>query len=322
MYIPWHYWVFLGTAIFHSIACLTEKKAFPPPGKLVDVNGRKIHFCLKGKGEITVVLDHSLGGVEGYLLIEKIAKITRVCIYDRPGYGWSEASHKSRCSATIVSELDSLLTQANIEPPYILVGDSFGSYNMRLYAHQFPHKVRGIVLTDGLHEAAMLKMPFLVKAVNYLFISGFIMSILGSLLGIIRLTGILGIFELIKPELKKFDSQAKQWIKRSFYGHNHWITMTRELINLERSGRQLKVADTLGDLPMISIKSNSFFKPSIFTLFLPLKAIDRLRDKIHYNLKSLSSNYLEIPANNSSHFVWIDEPEIIIKAIKQLVVNG
>ena len=320
MYLSWHYWLFIVTAIYHLIANWKERKN-PPPGKLFNINGKTIHLQIKGEGNLTVVLDHSLGGIEGYLLIDEIAKITKVCIYDRPGYGWSQSSSRNRCSESIVAELDLLLTQAKIEPPYILVGDSFGSYNMRLYAHKFPDKVKAIVLTDGLHEAAMLNMPITVKAVKYLFISGFIMSIFGSLLGIIRLLGTIGIFELIKPELRKFDRQQRQYIKKSFYHHNHWLTMARELINLDRSGHQLKVASNLNNLPIISLKSKSFFKPSIFTLFLPLKTIDKLRDKIHYHLSMLSSNYTEIPAQNSSHFVWIDEPEIIVNAIKRLITD-
>ncbi|MGD1918518.1 MAG: alpha/beta fold hydrolase [Pleurocapsa sp.] len=321
MYISWHHWLFVFTAIFHLIASLRENKILPPLGKLFDINGKKVHLYIKGEGKATVILDHSLGGIEGYFLIDEIAKITRVCIYDRPGYGWSQSSNKSRCSEVIVQELNLLLTKAKIEPPYILVGDSFGSYNMRLYAHKFPDKVKGIILTDGLHEAGMLNMPVMVKAVKYLFTSGFIMSIFGSLLGLIRLMGTIGLFELIKPELKQFDFKQRQRVKRSFYNHNHWLTMARELIDLNKSGRQLKAADNLGDLPIISIKSKSFFKPSVLMILLPLKTINKLRNKIHCNLGLLSKNYTEIPANNSSHFVWIDEPEIIIQAIKKIALS-
>ena len=321
MYISGQYFLLLGTTLFHLVMSWRENKSIPPPGKSIAINNRQVHLWVKGSGTTTVILDSSLGGIEGYFLLESIASLTRICIYDRPGYGWSSPASKPRCSAEIVRELDLLLTKAKIEPPYILVGDSFGSYNMRLYAHKFPHKVKGIVLTDGLHEAAMLNMPVAVKAVKYLFISGFIMSIFGSLLGIIRLLGTIGIFELIKPELRKFDVKQRQRVKKSFYHYNHWITMARELINLDRSGHQLKIANNLGSLPIISIKSKSFFKPSIITTFIPLKAIDKLRDKIHYSLSMLSTNYKEIPANNSSHFVWIDEPEIIVSVVRQLMNN-
>ena len=190
---------------------------------------------------------------------------------------------------------------------------------MRLYAHHFPEKVEGLILTDGLHESGMLNMPLIVKAVKYFFISGFVMSVLGSLLGIIRVMGVIGLFEIIKPELRQFDIKQCQRVKRSFYRHHHWLTMTRELIDLDRSGHQLKVANNLKDLPIVSIKSQTFFKPSILSWLLPIKSIDRLRDKMHYSLSLLSSNYTEIIAAKSSHFVWIDEPEIIIKAIAKLL---
>ncbi|MEL6495663.1 MAG: alpha/beta hydrolase, partial [Cyanobacteria bacterium J06623_7] len=177
------------TAILHRIFCWRESKTLPPPGRAIDLGGYKVHLWVKGHkaaGKPTIILDHSLGGIEGYLLIDRLAELTPVCIYNRPGYGWSEASPQPRCSAQIVRELDLMLTKAQIEPPYILVGDSFGSYNVRLYAHQFPEKVRGLILTDGLHEAGMLNLPWTVVIVKYIFISGFIISIAGSLSGIIR----------------------------------------------------------------------------------------------------------------------------------------
>ena len=95
--------------------------------------------------------------------------------------------------------------------------------------------------------------------------------------------------------------------------------MTRELLNLDRSGHQLKVANNFGDLPSVSIKSRTFFKPSLLSWLLPIKAIDRLRDKMHHNLSSISNHYTEIVATKSSHFVWIDEPEIIIRAVQRLL---
>ena len=317
----WQYLVLIPTTIYHLFCSLKERKTLTPPGKYVDLGGYKVHLWVKGEkqaGRPTIVLDHSLGGIEGYFLIDRLAKLTRVCIYDRPGYGWSDRSPKSRCSQEIVRELDLMLTEAKIEPPYILVGDSFGSYNMRLYAHQFPAKVKGIVLTDGLHESGMLNLPWSIVAVKYLFISGFIMSVLGSLFGIIRLLGTLGVFEIIKPELKQFDVKQRRRVKRSLYGYRHWLTMAQELINLDRSGRQVKVAENLS-VPIISLKSQTFFQPALVTLLLPRKAIDRLRARMRHQLSRLSTNFKSIAASNSSHFVWIDEPEIIFKAVKQLL---
>lgn len=322
MYISLRSLLLIALALLNLIISWWESRIILPPGKLIAINQRRVHLNVQGTGKITVILDHSLGGIEGYFLIEALAKLTRICIYDRPGYGWSQSSWQPRSSQVIIKELDSLLTQANIEPPYILVGDSFGSYNMRLYAHYFPEKVTGLVLTDGLHEAGMLNMPWAIKAVKYFFISGFLMSILGAGLGIIRAMGTIGLFEVLKPELSQYSSQERKIVKSSFYRYQHWLSMARELINLDRSGYQLKVANNLGDLPIISIKSQTFFKPSIFSLLMPLKTINKLRDKMHGHLSLISTNYTEIMATKSSHFVWIDEPEIIISAVQKLLSSS
>lgn len=52
----------------------------------------------------TNVLDHSLGGMEGYLLIDRVAALGRVCIYVRAGYGWSNHSPRPRTSQDIANE--------------------------------------------------------------------------------------------------------------------------------------------------------------------------------------------------------------------------
>jgi pimeloyl-ACP methyl ester carboxylesterase len=309
----------LLTTSYHIFASLQEKQKLQAPGKIINIDGDRLHLYSQGQGKPTVIIDHSLGGIEGYFLIEEIAKITNVCIYDRAGYGWSKPSFKLRNSREIIKELDLLLTKANIEPPFILVGDSFGTYNVRLYAHQFPEKVIGMVLTDGLHETEMLNMPLLITILKIFFLSGFIMATIGSCLGIIRLLGNLKLFELIKPELSKFDRVTLKRVRKSFYSHNHWITMAREIWNLNKSAHQVSVAKDFGNLPIINIKSSCFFKRSPFNFFLPLNSVDKLRDRMHDRLMKLSTNCDRIEATKSSHFVWIDEPELIIQAIERLV---
>ena len=97
--------------------------------------------------------------------------------------------------------------------------------------------------------------------------------------------------------------------------------MSRELWNLDQSGQQLKEADNLGNLPLASIKSQSFFKPSLFTMLTPLKSANRLRDKIHIDLMQLSSISKQLSASNSSHFVWVDEPEVMVAAVEWVLAD-
>lgn len=305
----------VATTFYQAIASWLENRQ-PPPGQLIDVGQCKLHFYVAGEASPTIVLDHSLGGVEGYFLIEKLSKLARVFIYDRAGYGWSDCSPYPRNSQQIVKELDTLLVRAGIEPPYILVGNSFGSYNVRLYAHLFPQKVVGIVLTDGLHETGMLEMSFWLKALKLFFISGFAMSVLGSMLGIVRLLKVFRMFELLKPELCRFPQESRDWVKRSFCRPKHWITMSREMMNLDKSAHQVNIAKHFGTMPIVSIKASSFFKPSFWTLFIPLKSANHLREKMHVELSNLSIDCLQVEASKSGHFVWIDRPDVIIDSVK------
>ena len=321
------YLILLVTTIYNFITTKKENEEQLPPGELIDIGGYRLHLYSKGRGKPTVILDHSLGGLDGYFIIDSLAELTQVCIYDRAGYGWSDSAKPygkkrkivPRNSEIITIELEILLAKAKIEPPYILIGDSFGSYNMRLYAHKHRDKVAGIIFVDGLHESAMLDMPLSIIMLKSLFFSGFLFSAIGAFLGIIRIIGNCGLFEVIKPQLNKFKPDIKDRVKRSFYRPKHWLTMVREMWHLDSSGEYLKTANDLDRIPIINIKSQTFFKKSFFTWFLPLKAIDRLRNRIHENLSLLSTNYSQINASRSSHFVWIDEPELIVNAVVKML---
>jgi pimeloyl-ACP methyl ester carboxylesterase len=183
----------------------------------------------------------------------------------------------------------------------------------------FPEKVSGLVLTDGLHEIGMLNMPLQLKALKLFFLSGFVMSIFGSAFGIIRLLRTCRVFELIKPELRNFSEESRDRVKRSFCLPKHWITMSREIINLDKSSAQVSVAKHFGALPIVSIKAASFFKPAFWTAFIPLRSINQLRDKMHLELSQLSTDCQQVEASQSGHFVWVDQPELLISAVKTAI---
>jgi pimeloyl-ACP methyl ester carboxylesterase len=310
--------ILIATTLYQAIAIYHENRQ-PQPGQLIDVGGYRLHLKVQGDANPTIVLDHSLGGVEGYLLMEALAKISRVCIYDRAGYGWSDRSPYPRTSEHIVQELDTLLIKAGIEPPYVLIGNSFGSYNVRLYAHQFPHKVIGMVLTDALHESGMLNLPVPLRALKQLFLAGFIMSILGASVGIIRLLKRLGLFAGIKPELTHFPPNALYPVQRSFCRPKHWVTMAQEMLNLNTSSHQVRIANQFGTMPIVSIKSASFFKPAFWTPFIPLKQANQVREQMHAELCHLSTHCQPVGATQSSHFVWVDQPDVIVNAVKTIL---
>jgi pimeloyl-ACP methyl ester carboxylesterase len=81
----------------------------------------------------------------------EVSDSTRVCAYDRAGMGWSEMGPQPRDAKQISSELHTLLTKADIEGPYVLVGHSFGGLYMQTYAARYPDKVAGVALVESSH---------------------------------------------------------------------------------------------------------------------------------------------------------------------------
>lgn len=128
--------------------------AYPAPGKRVFVRDHYMHINCRGTGGPTVVMDSGLGGtsLDWARIQPKIAEYTRVCTYDRSGYGWSDSGFGPRTSATLVHELRLLLEAANVMGPYVLVGHSFGGFNVRLFANEYPEDTAGLVLVDAAHE--------------------------------------------------------------------------------------------------------------------------------------------------------------------------
>src|ERR1700730_15267044 len=109
---------------------------YPPPAQMIRVDGHRLHLYCTGRGTPTVVIEPGMGTdwVSWRSVSLKLAEVTRVCVYDRAGYGWSDAGPRPRTAGRIATELHALLTNAEIGGPYILVAHSFGGYVTRIYA--------------------------------------------------------------------------------------------------------------------------------------------------------------------------------------------
>lgn len=142
--------VLLGVT-YQTAATEIDKRTYPPRGQLYNVNGHQMHMVCMGEGSPTVILQ--AGGVAEslwwYWVQNELAVHTKVCAFDRPGLGWSEAVSGMRDPATILSELHALLAEANVPPPYLMAGHSYGGLLTRLYAAQYPQEIKGIVLVDA-----------------------------------------------------------------------------------------------------------------------------------------------------------------------------
>jgi pimeloyl-ACP methyl ester carboxylesterase len=138
-------------AIYQSIATELAERAYPPPGEMVDVGGYSLHINCMGQASPTVVLDSGWGDFSAawVRVQQEVSGTTRICAYDRAGMGWSEMGPEPRDAKQITSELHTLLKDAGIKGPYVLVGHSLGGLSMQTYAHRYPDEVAGVVLVDS-----------------------------------------------------------------------------------------------------------------------------------------------------------------------------
>src|SRR5688572_145377 len=141
----------------------TVMKPPPPPGKLVDVGGWRLHLNCTGSSKgsrPTVVLESGAGdfSFDWSLVQPGISRFTRVCSYDRAGNAWSDLGPRPRTMKQIAYELHTALMKTGSKGPYVLVGQSFGGLLMRTFAAQYRKEVAGMVLVDSTHEDTTLNL--------------------------------------------------------------------------------------------------------------------------------------------------------------------
>lgn len=129
-----------------------------PPGNFVSLDTHRLYYRCTGSGSPVLVIDNGIGGaaVEWTPVQDALALTTRVCTYDRAGYGWSDTGPGPRTTERSVAELRALLRLAGEDGPYLMVGHSFGGFNSRYLAARYPQEVVGIVLIESSHPEQLL----------------------------------------------------------------------------------------------------------------------------------------------------------------------
>jgi pimeloyl-ACP methyl ester carboxylesterase len=128
-----------------------DASAYPPPGQLIDVGGHRLHLHCTGSGSPTVVLEPGGGASSSDFawIAPVVARDTTVCVYDRAGRGWSDATDSPQDGTHIAMDLHALLERAHVPGPYVIAGHSFGGLYAQSFAAQFPDQVAGMVLLDS-----------------------------------------------------------------------------------------------------------------------------------------------------------------------------
>lgn len=154
-------WTFLLVMASNAILVVGQSTApGPAPGAMINVGSHKLHINCVGPidAKPTVVFESGAGAFsQDWLAVQRLlSRGLRTCAYDRAGLGWSDPGPAPRTLKQEVFELHALLEAAKISAPLVLVGQSLGALNVRLYTMEFGKEVAGIVLVDPTDESSML----------------------------------------------------------------------------------------------------------------------------------------------------------------------
>jgi CubicO group peptidase (beta-lactamase class C family)/pimeloyl-ACP methyl ester carboxylesterase len=266
---------------------------------LIDIGaGRKMYLECKGSGSPTVILESGYRndaeiwsaqlepGVS--VVFPEVAKFTRVCAYDRPGT-FLDANHLSRSTPVpmprtardLVSDLHTLLETAHVPGPYLFAAHSFGGIFARLYACTYPNTVVGLLLVDALSEKVR---------------SG------------------------LTPEQWKF------YVNFGFSQPPPGLEKYKEIetLDVNASLDQMKEAATAKPLPPIPVFVLTQGHPFDLSPWQPLPAdfpgaLDKAWHAAQDSLATLTPNAKHRIATKSSHYIQVQEPQLVIDAIKQVV---
>lgn len=147
--------------LYQAVGARADARNYPPPGELVSVGSHRLHLHCMGDGSPTVVLEALSGGTSSYWawVQPEVARTTRVCAYDRAGRGWSDPGVAPADLWGTVGNLHTLLQNAGIEGPYVMVGYSIGGLYARAFTHRYPDEVAALVLLDSAPPRAVRAVP-------------------------------------------------------------------------------------------------------------------------------------------------------------------
>ena len=268
-----------------------------PPGRLVDVGGRLMHLYCIGRGAPTIVIDTGLGGtsLEWDAVMRRLGGPSRVCVYDRAGYGWSQMGPYPRTSSQHANDLYLLLTNAGEAGPFVLVGHSYGGYDMQLFARRYPFLVAGLVLIDASHPQQVerfLAAPYNVRIAP------------SSSYGLVRFGDV--------PKLHPALTRAARDL--AYFQYRNWRsrrTLSYELLGWRDSEAELRAEPPLRPMPLVVLtRGRRVWPPGPHG-----DALEQLWMDLQSELSAQSPTSAHLVARGSGHQIHLDQPDLVAFAV-------
>src|SRR6266850_1778083 len=322
--------VLLVPMVGRSQQAAARSAAAPLPiGELVDVDGHRMHINCTGQGKPAVVLEAGAGAFsfDWGLVQPQVAKMTRVCSYDRAGSAWSELGPNPRTLKQRVYELHELLGNAKVPPPYVLVGHSAGGTIARLFYEKYPDEVAGIVMVECGHEDSLSFINGKLVRQRELskgrpvpearsemsdadrVIAPEVMKQLEQSLEAMGKPTIDPPYNKLPVNIQQIRLWALAEPKHLLADYNPFEGEEAEAMYKKR----LKKEYPLGDLPLIVLhRQEGGYKPATGAITPEqVKQLDAERLVHNQDLVQLSRNSAHIVATNSTHDIHLDRAELV-----------
>lgn len=297
-----------------------DRRRYPAPGRMVKAAGSQMHLLCSGErrsGEPLVLLETGMGSWSFYwrLVQPEMAKFARVCSYDRLGFGWSQPGSPPRSADRIAAELHEALQIAGEPGPYLLVGHSLGGIFVRQFARLYPQEVSGMLLLDSAHEDQLERMPWARKEAQSVQTVFTFLAVLHRL-GILRLLGksLLSRFASVKTE------EEKRLFLATLLASRYFETSRDESLSVLQPLKPEERLMSLGDKPLVVIQAGG--QPETLPRGYTEERWQQQRrawDEIQADLLKLSSNSRLVIAEKSIHTVQVEQPELVIEAIRHIL---
>lgn len=305
----------IGGLLYQRLASVADTRRYPPPGQLIYVGECRLHLYCMGQptGRPSVVLEGGLPStcLDWCKVMPAVAQWTQVCAYDRAGFGWSDSGRGGYTSSTLVQQLHDLLSKSSLPAPYILVGHSFGGLLVRLYASTYPQEVAGLVLVDSTPEDLYSFQPELAHEAKQARRQMNLFSVLAPF-GVIRLAFAAGFNPLARL---RYPPEVLSVIRALFLQTRFTRATARAFDALDESMAQVRASrSTSPPMPLVVLSQRTeteFSDPQV------AKSWHRLQR----DLLAISPASRQIIAEESGHYIQLDQPELVIAAIKSLVLG-
>lgn len=310
--------IILFGAIYQGYAARRDRRKVLPFGKIIEVNGHGLHYQVMGEGHPVVILESGQAAthLDWQLVQPEVARFTQVVSYDRAGYGWSDLSAKPRTAQQVVEDLRQLLQIAEIQPPYVLVGMSLSGIFVRLFAYQNPEEVSGMVLVSVSHERMDEEMPPAMVKLNQQFewLTIHVFPI-AARMGLLRLLVKFNQLPFLQNLIDKLPLALQVSAKAIYSRTQFWQAVAQESAAFSDSIEQIKQARHTKLFPNIPLIVLSSGKPD---LGASMELIETMQ-VLDSDLATESLQGIQVIAEQSGHGIHLDEPELVIDAIRQVV---